>query len=91
MAHRDIILSELNFVGFENGRLDFWLQVPCRDWLACCELGRYRAEQAIQFMKRHGDPSLLGRIAAARSEKRVVDAVQVGYAARIAEFILTGR
>ena len=91
MIHRANLLLELDFVGLNNGRLDFWTRADCIGWSERCALGRRRAEQAIAFMKKYDDPLLLAKIADARSAKGIRDAVQIGYAQRIAEFILTGR
>lgn len=85
-------IKNLPFVGLDtNGELEYWTAEDNLPWAQGNALGREYAAALIDLMAELRAPSLLGYVLRAIAGKGRWGAVEIGFAAEIAERALRGR
>jgi hypothetical protein len=82
------IIAGLPFVSTANENVDLWPLINETSWSRGCEIGRDRADQLLEFMRRHDDPNILLRVSEVIIAKGDFGALNVGFGTRLAERLL---
>lgn len=82
------LIAGLPFARNSEGDIDLWPLLNEADWSKSCEIGRERADQLIEFMRKHDDPNILLRVSEVIITKGQFAGLNVGFGTRISERLL---